>query len=247
MRVSLITVVFNCQDFIEQCIQSVLGQAYPNLEYIVIDGLSSDNTGLIINRYAEQIDYYVSEPDRGMYDALNKGIAVATGELIGILNSDDYLVSPDVISDMVNFLISKQADAVYGNLNYVKRTDEGIIKRKWRSNPLNRKDLEFGWMPAHPTLFIKKSYFKNYGGYALNLGTAADYELILRFLYKHHLNAVFCDKLVVHMRTGGISNKNLKSLFHAVLNDYKAMVNNEIPFPLMALLFKKLRKLKQVL
>ncbi len=245
MRVSLITVVFNCQEFIEQCIQSVIGQRYPDLEYIVIDGFSSDNTGLIINKYVNRIAYYVSEPDRGMYDALNKGIAAATGELIGIVNSDDYLVSPNVISDMVNFLISKKADAVYGNLNYVKRTNEGIIKRKWRSNPLNRKDLELGWMPAHPTLLIKKAYFKDYGGYALNLGTAADYELILRFLYKHHLNAVFCDRLVIHMRMGGISNKNMKSLFSAVLNDYRAIVYNEIPFPILALLFKKLRKLRQ--
>lgn len=245
MKVTLITVVFNCQDFIEQCILSVIGQDYPHLEYIVIDGLSSDNTKDIINKYAGHIDYYLSEPDDGMYDALNKGIAAATGDLIGILNSDDYLVDRNIISQLVQLLISKDADAVYGNLNYVKRTDKDVIKRKWRSNPLNRKDFERGWMPAHPTLFIRKYFFQTYGGYALNLGTAADYELILRMFYKYQLNAVFLDKLVVHMRTGGMSNRNYKSLIRAALNDYRAMVCNDIPLPMLALMFKKVRKLKQ--
>jgi glycosyltransferase involved in cell wall biosynthesis len=247
MKVTLITVVFNCQDFIEQCILSVIGQDYPDLEYIVIDGLSSDNTRNIINRYAKHIDYYLSEPDHGMYDALNKGIAASTGDLIGVLNSDDYLVEQNIISQLVELLLAKDADAVYGNLNYVKRLDKDVIKRKWRSNHFNRKDFERGWMPAHPTLFIRKNYFQIYGGYALDLGTAADYELILRMLYKHQLNAVFLDKLVVHMRMGGISNKNFKSLYHAAVNDYRAMVYNQIPLPVLALLFKKFRKVKQLM
>jgi glycosyltransferase involved in cell wall biosynthesis len=247
MKVTLITVVYNCQDFIEHCILSVILQDYPDLEYIVIDGSSSDDTGNIINRYIDHIDYYLSEPDHGMYDALNKGIAASTGDLIGVLNSDDYLVEQSIISQLVGELLSHNADAVYGNLNYVKRTDKDVIKRKWRSNHFHRKDFERGWMPAHPTLFIRKQYFQSYGGYALHLGTAADYELILRMLYKHRLNAVFLDKLVVHMRTGGVSNKNYKSLYLAAINDYRAMVYNEIPLPMLALLGKKLRKLKQFL
>lgn len=245
MKVSLITVVFNCQDFIEQCILSVISQDYPQLEYIVIDGFSSDNTRQIINRYADHIDFYLSEPDNGMYDALNKGIAAATGDLIGVIHSDDYLVERNIISQMVEVLILSEADAVYGNLNYVKRSDQDVVMRKWRSNSFNRKHFERGWMPAHPTLFIRKSYYQIYGGYALHLGTAADYELILRMFYKHQLSAVFADKLVVHMRMGGISNKSCKSFMLAAFYDYRAMVCNEIPLPIIALLLKKFRKLTQ--
>ena len=245
MKVSLITVVFNCQDYIEQCIQSVLAQNYPELEYIIIDGQSSDRTPLIIKKYSSQLFYHISEPDAGMYDALNKGLAVATGDLIGIVNSDDYLVGPEVISDLVAYLVHHNADAVYGNLNYVKRTDPAVIKRRWRSNNLRRSGLRFGWMPAHPTLFIRKDFFQAYGGYSVQLGTAADYELILRFFYKHRLHAVFLDKLIVHMRTGGMSNRNLKAFFYAIGNDYRAMVRNELPLPVLALVCKKFRKLKQ--
>ncbi|GGC69858.1 glycosyl transferase [Pedobacter quisquiliarum] len=245
MKVSLITVVFNCEDYIEQCIQSVLAQDYGELEYIVIDGKSSDGTASIINRYTDRLSYYVSEPDSGMYDALNKGIAVATGELIGIVNADDYLVDTDVISAVADFLLQRNADAVYGNLNYVQRTKETVIKRSWRSNPPRRKDLRLGWMPAHPALFIKRSCFQRYGLYSLKLGTAADYELILRFFYKHHMHAVFLNKLIVHMRMGGMSNRNLRSLLNACANDYRAMVHNQLPAPVLALLCKKLRKLGQ--
>lgn len=245
MKVSLITVVFNCEDFIEQCIQSVLNQDYPKLEYIVIDGNSSDCTPSIIEKYQDQVSHYISEPDGGMYDALNKGIAWASGELVGIVNADDYLAGPTVISQIVHFLTMHNADAVYGNLNYVKRHDTGIINRKWRSNALSRRDLKLGWMPAHPTLFIRKTYFQLYGGYSVKLGTAADYDLVLRFFFKHRLSAVFLDQLIVHMRTGGISNRNLKSVVSAIKYDYRAMVHNQLPFPLLALVFKKLRKLKQ--
>jgi glycosyltransferase involved in cell wall biosynthesis len=245
MKVSLITVVFNCEDFIEQCIQSVLNQDYPKLEYIVIDGNSSDCTPSIIEKYQDQVSHYISEPDGGMYDALNKGIAWASGELVGIVNADDYLAGPTVISQIVHFLTMHNADAVYGNLNYVKRHDTGIINRKWRSNALSRRDLKLGWMPAHPTLFIRKTYFQRYGGYSVKLGTAADYDLVLRFFFKHRLSAVFLDQLIVHMRTGGISNRNLKSVVSAIKYDYRVMVHNQLPFPLLALVFKKLRKLKQ--
>jgi glycosyltransferase involved in cell wall biosynthesis len=246
LKVSIITVVFNCQEFIEQCIQSVIAQEYGDMEYIIIDGLSSDNTRLIINKYSDFIDCYLSEPDRGMYDALNKGIALATGDLIGILNADDFLVSPDIITKLVELITIAHADAVYGNLNYVSRNDANLIRRKWLSKPMLRRDFKLGWMPAHPTLFIKKEFYELYGGYALNLGTAADYDLILRFLYKNRLNAIYLNQLVVNMRVGGISNKNLESLLHALVNDYRAMIYNNVPLPVIALIFKKIRKLKQI-
>lgn len=245
MKVSLITVVFNCEDFIEQCILSVLAQDYQELEYIILDGKSTDRTPLIIKKYEDQVSHYVSEPDTGMYHALNKGIAWASGELVGVLNADDYLAGPTVISQMVLFLSRHNADAVYGNLNYVNRHDTRIINRKWRSNALSRLDLKLGWMPAHPTLFIRKIYFMRYGGYSLRFGTAADYDLVLRFFFKHRLRALFLDQLIVHMRTGGMSNRNVRGVLSAIGNDYRAMVYNQLPFPAAALVFKKLRKLKQ--
>ena len=245
MKVSLITVVFNCEDYIEQCIQSVLAQDYLELEYIIIDGRSSDGTRSIIERYTQQLSYYVPEPDYGMYDALNKGIAAATGELIGIVNADDYLIDINIISTVAAYLIRHNADAVYGNLNYVERLKPTVVKRSWRSDTASRTDLRLGWMPAHPTLFIKKVCFQKYGYYSLKHGTAADYELVLRFFFKHHLHAVFLNKLIVHMRTGGVSNRNLKGLVSACANDYKAMVHNQLPAPILALVCKKLRKLGQ--
>ena len=245
MKVSIVTAVYNAQEYIEDCIRSVISQEDVEVEYIVIDGNSTDNTVDIIKKYASQIDVLRSEPDQGMYDALNKGIALATGDIIGILNSDDLFANTDILVHVVQYIQSRQADAVFGNLNYVKRDDIAQITRKWISNPFNSRDFETGWMPAHPTLFIKKSCFEQFGGYSLDYGTASDYELMLRFLYKHQIKAVFIDKLLVNMRTGGLSNGSFRKLYFAFINDYKAIVNTGFRFPLFILFCKKIRKLTQ--
>lgn len=245
MKVTIITVVFNCGSYIEDCIRSVISQQYTDIEYIVIDGFSTDGTFDIVNRYQAHISHCISEPDEGMYHALNKGISMATGELVGILNADDFLQDSQVVTELVRCVRENDCDAVYGNLHYVKRRDPTIISRKWISKSAVLRDFEKGWMPAHPTLFIKRIYFDLYGNYAVNLGTAADYELILRFLYTHRLKAVFLDKLMVNMRTGGLSNGSLLNLYHALRYDYKAMRFHQIPSPIIAITFKKIRKLRQ--
>ena len=247
MKISIITAVYNAQEHIEDCIRSVISQNYIDIEHIIIDGNSSDNTLNIVNKYANKIQVIRSEPDQGMYDALNKGIAHATGDLIGILNSDDLFADPDALVHVVHCVQSQSCEAVFGNLNYVKRSQPQQITRRWVSNPFNRSDFRTGWMPAHPTLFIKKHCFEQFGGYSLNYGTAADYELMLRFFYKHRLKAVFLDRLLVNMRTGGLSNGSFRKLYFASINDYKAIVNNDFTFPLFILFCKKLRKITQYL
>ncbi len=246
MRVSIITVVYNGEKYIDDCLSSVMMQDYENIEYIVIDGGSTDKTLAIVDRYKDRIAHLVSEKDKGMYDALNKGIALASGSVVGILNADDMLADSRVISKMVSCLSASGADGAYGNLNYVHPETRKLI-RKWRSKPFAKRDIQLGWMPAHPTLYLKRELFERYGGYSLDFGTAADYELMLRFLYRHGVKAVFLDELMVNMRAGGMSNASMGHRYHALVNDYRALRANKIPFSLLTLVLKKLRKISQFL
>jgi len=245
MKVSIVTVVFNCFGFIKPCIESVVSQDYPDIEYIMIDGGSVDGTVSVIKKYINNIDYFISDQDLGMYDALNKGIGMATGDLIGVLNADDCLASVDVISSVVNCFKDKGCDAVYGNLKFIKRSKDCSTTREWKSRPYNLNDFLYGWMPPHPTLYIKRNILFTAGRYSLKFGTCADYDMILRLLYKNRVNAVFLDKLMVIMRKGGMSNGSVKKITSALVNDYRILVHNEIPNPFIALMLKKVRKLNQ--
>lgn len=247
MKVTIITVVYNGEKYIKDCIESVLAQDYEDLEYIVIDGASTDNTRSIIQSYKEQIHCFISEQDKGMYDALNKGIALATGDVIGILNADDMLAVPTIITDVAKCFTNRNIAGVYGNLNYVTADDPTHVIRKWKSGSYMKKDIELGWMPAHPTLYLKKELFELYGNYSLDFGTAADYELMIRFLYRYNVEAVHLDKLMVKMRIGGMSNSSLKQRYKALVNDYKAAKVNQLPFPFLTIFFKKTRKISQFL
>jgi glycosyltransferase len=245
MKVSIITAVYNSERYIQNCIESIVGQDYPNIEYIVIDGGSTDRTIEIVKGFDKHIHYFISEKDKGIYDALNKGIAVATGDVVGILHADDILASPTVISQIVSAFESSKADAVYGHLNYVHREETSKVQRRWIAKPYTLKSLKMGWMPAHPTLYMRREFFEAYGNYSLNFGTAADYELILRFLFKHKIKAVCLPILMVNMRAGGVSNANFKQRYLALVNDYRALKTNGIPFALITLLFKKVTKFSQ--
>lgn len=247
MKVSIITVVFNGEKYIQDCIRSVLAQDYSNIEYIIIDGASTDHTLSIINTYKDQIHHLISEKDQGIYDALNKGISLAGGDIIGILNADDMLASSTVVSNIVTKFAEESVDGVYGNLNYIDANHPQNIIRNWISKQHQIKDFNKGWMPAHPTLYLKKSLFKNYGSYSLNYGTAGDYELMLRFLYRYQIKAVFLDQLIVNMRMGGMSNASIKQRYLAFINDYRAAKNNQIVFPLCAIILKKMVKIGQFL
>ena len=243
IRVSLITVTYNAESTIERCIRSVIAQNYQNIEYIVIDGASTDSTIQIINRYAQNIKIVISEPDKGMYDALNKGIKLATGDIVGILNADDYFASDDILTDVATVFMHSNTDVLYGNLDFVD-VNETII-RKWRTRAYKRGNFDWGWMPAHPTFYCRKSLFNSFGVYSLEHGTAADYELMLRFMHKTEVNAYFLDKVMVKMQCGGMSNKNPVSRIKAWRFDLKAMRKNGIKFPLIALIMKPLRKMGQ--
>jgi len=245
LKITIITVVYNGEKYIADCIESVLAQTYSDIEYILIDGNSTDNTYRIAQQYKDRLSILLSEPDKGMYDALNKGIALATGKVIGILNADDMLANDQVITEVAKKFEAAKVDALYGDLNYISPDNATRILRKWRSSKAKPVDLALGWMPAHPTLYVRSTLFNTLGGYQLNYGSAADYELMLRFLYKHRVSSAHLPMLMVNMRNGGMSNQSLKHRYLAMQNDYAALKHNQIPLPLVALLLKKLRKIKQ--
>ena len=245
MKVSLVTVVLNCSDYIEDCMKSVIGQDYHNIEYIIIDGGSTDGTIPLIKKYGHKIDYFLSEKDAGMYDALNKGLAVATGDLVGVLNADDLFAASDTISSVVNCFRQNDCDIVYGNLNFISRVDFTKVTRRWRSKPYKLKSVKTGWMPAHPTMYIKRKVITDEGGYSLDFGSCADYELIIRILQNKNFQAVFLDKLLILMRDGGMSNGSLRKVYRTMVNDYRVLAHNKIPNPLLVMVLKKLRKLNQ--
>ncbi|MBT2562826.1 glycosyltransferase [Pedobacter sp. ISL-68] len=245
MKISLITVVYNGETFLQECFNSVIAQTYADIEYLVIDGGSTDRTLNIIQENQSHIGYFVSEKDKGLYDAINKGIRRATGEVIGILNADDLFAHPDVLTSVAKtFIDQPKIDGLYGDLNYIHPKTHKII-RTWKSQQNTFQDLKKGWMPAHPTLYLKRSLFQKNGDYALDLGTAADYELILRYFYTHKIEAVYLPILMVNMRTGGVSNQSLRSRVSAFVNDYKALKRNSVPHPLWVVIRKKLSKLSQ--
>lgn len=243
MKVSIITVVYNGEATIRDCIESVLNQTYPDLEYIIVDGSSSDNTIEIVRSYGSKIAKFISEKDRGIYDAMNKGIALATGQLIGILNADDFYAHSKVIAQVVNTL--NTADAVYGDLVYVDSKNTSKIKRYWKSGTYHQKKFLYGWMPPHPTFFLKKTSYEQFGGYRLDLGTAADYELMLRMLYVHRLNINYLSDIITIMRSGGASNKAVENRVKANQSDRLAWKINQVRPYWFTLWLKPVRKVLQ--
>jgi glycosyltransferase involved in cell wall biosynthesis len=245
IKVTLITVTLNSQKFLEDSIQSVMAQDYKNIEHIVIDGQSTDGTLAIINKYNDHIARWVSEKDYSMYDAINKGMRMATGDIIGTLNSDDMLASADVISNIVESFESKKVDAVYGDLVYVDPEDTTRVMRKWKGGEFNRNKFRFGWMPAHPTFYFKRSLLETCGYYETHFFTSADYEFMTRYLYYYKVSAAYVPKLIVKMRNGGMSNGNILRRLRANRRDYLAMKKNRVPLPIIVAFLKPLIKLHQ--
>lgn len=247
MKVSIITVCYNSEKTLKDTIDSVLEQDYDDIEYIIIDGKSTDGTIGLIESYDSQIDQFISEKDKGMYDALNKGIKMANGELIGILNSDDFYIDKKVISDLVKQIKSDDADALYADLYYVDAKDSSIVKRYWKSGTYKAGKFLKGWMPPHPTFFIKKWAYEKYGGFNLSLKSAADYELMLRMIHKEKVKLSYLPRVIVKMRIGGMSNSSIVNRLKANKEDQKAWKINELkPHPL-TFLFKPMRKVFQFL
>jgi glycosyltransferase involved in cell wall biosynthesis len=245
MKVTIITVTYNSAKYLEDCICSVINQNYGDIEHIIIDGGSTDETLSIIKQYETHIAKWISEKDNGMYDAINKGMKMATGNVIGLLNSDDILASEDVIINIVAAFKKHNVDSVYGDLTYVDQKNTEKILRFWKGGKYNRQRFLYGWMPAHPTFYIRKEIVDELGGYESHYFTAADYEFMTRYLYRYRISAFYLQKLIVKMRNGGVSNGSLSRRLKANRRDYLAMRRNQIPFPFIASVLKPLIKLHQ--
>ena len=243
LKISIVTVVYNAQNTIERCISSVLGQSFKNIEYIIVDGGSTDNTVEKINRYKGNIDFFISEHDSGVYDAMNKGIALATGDIVGTINADDFFADDDVLYNIATVFAEKNTDILYGDLDYIDPNDK--IIRKWRSGKYKEGICNWGWMPPHPTFYCRRILFETLGLYKLDYGSAADYELMLRFIHLNNTRVYYLNKVMIKMVIGGMSNKSLNNRVQALRFDLKAMNNNNIYWPIATILFKPLRKIAQ--
>lgn len=244
MFVSIITATYNSAATLQDCLQSVASQTHPSIEHLIIDGASKDETVAVANAFPH-ISTIVSERDGGIYDAMNKGIALAKGEIIGILNSDDFYVDEHVIADVINLFQSNECDIVYADLQYVDRLDTQKVVRTWKSGLMHAKSFLFGWMPPHPTLFVRRNVYERFGAFNIDLKSAADYEFMLRVLHKEQCTVAYLPKTIVKMRDGGQSNQSLKHRIFANREDKKAWLLNGLQPYFFTLVLKPARKLFQ--
>lgn len=245
MKVSIITISYNSAETIQDTIESVLAQEYADIEYIIVDGASSDGTMEIINNYQNRVAQVISESDNGIYDAMNKGLKLATGELIGILNSDDVYKDSKVISDVVSTVQDSNSDALYADLVYSDRNDLTRVKRYWRSGQFRKNSFKWGWMPPHPTFFVKRSVYERYGYFNTSLKNSADYEIMLRFLFKEGISVCYLDRVITIMRMGGQSNASVKNRVDANKEDRMAWKLNGLKPNPVTFYLKPLRKVGQ--
>jgi len=247
MKISVITVTFNSDKTLKDTIESVLKQTYKDIEYIIIDGLSSDKTVDIIRQYEPKFKNclkWISEKDKGLYDAMNKGFRMATGDVIGIINSDDLFADDTAIEKMMNCFESHlTADAVYTNLYYVSQNDTSKIVRHWVCG--KQRSFKYGWHPAHPTFYVRKEIYQKYGLFDLNFEFAADFELMLRLIEKHNIKLVYLKESLVKMRLGGKTSKNLTNIKKGNIECYHAFKKNGIHVNFLYPFFRLLPKLKQ--
>lgn len=216
MKISIITVSYNSSATIRDSINSILAQDHPDIEYIVVDGNSTDNTLEIVKSFGHQIKW-ISEPDNGIYDAMNKGLKIATGDVVGILNSDDFYSTNQIVSQVAAEFSDPSIDVVFGDLVFVDPQNLNKTVRKYSSAKWNPDRFAWGFMPAHPSVFIRGKYYEQFGLFKTDYKIAADYELLIRFLYVHKLKYRYLPHTMVKMRTGGVSSKNLMS--NVVLNN----------------------------
>lgn len=245
MKVTIITVVLDNMAFIEDAINSVVNQSHANLQYIIIDGGSNDGSLDIIKSFGDKIAIVVSEPDEGIYDAMNKGLALANGDLVGFLNADDFYAHQQVLQHVADKFETNNCDVLYADLDYVSRADKNKIVRKWRSGSYKKDRFLSGWMPPHPTFFARKEVYQELGGFNKKLNMAADYELMLRFCYFNDLNVAYLPEVIIKMRLGGQSNRSLKNRIKANIQDRNAWVMNGVKPKWYTLLLKPLSKIIQ--
>ena len=244
MKISVITAVYNRADFIAQAVQSVQSQAWRNVEHVVIDGGSTDDTLQVLQSCLNSLAVWVSEPDKGIYDALNKGLALATGDVIGLMHSDDFFADDRVLERVAAAFADPLVDAVYGDLDYVAKDDTSRVIRRWRSGEYVATRLTRGWMPPHPTLYLRRSVIERWGGYDTSYQIAADYDAILRYFGQGRVRVVYIPHVLVKMRVGGESNRSLARIWLKSREDYMALRRNGVG-GVGALILKNLSKLGQ--
>lgn len=240
MKISIITVTYNSAATVKDTLESVKKQDYPDIEHILIDGASKDETVSIIKSYPNV--KWISEKDNGLYDAINKGIQMATGDVIGILNSDDFFPDKGVVSAIADEFMQSNIDAVFGNIAFVRPDNLQKIVRLYSSKRFTPKKFAYGYMPAHPSFYVKKSCYDQFGLYQLDYEIAADYELVMRFIYKNNINYQYIDKILVYMRTGGVSNKNWLSRYTLNKEIIKACEENGVKTNMATLSLKYFSK-----
>ena len=268
MKISVITVTKNNKNGLIAAIESVKSQSYQNIEHVIVDGNSTDGTleilrqaisgknlsnnlSLITNHYSL---ITISEEDNGIYDAINKGIALSTGEVVGFLHSDDLFYNGTVLESIMEKMEKEKTDSVYGDLVYVNADNTDNVLRYWKAAESSKiqhgqegmeKSIRQGWMPPHPTLFVKKTIYEKHGLYDTSLKISSDYEMILRLFWKNKISSAYLPKIITKMRWGGASNKNFSNLVMKSKEDYIAMKKNDLPLRIFALVFKNIRKIPQ--
>jgi len=248
LKISIITITYNSAATVEDTIKSVVSQDFPDIEYLIIDGLSKDNTISIVNNYTRHIDKIISEKDKGLYDALNKGIQNATGDVVGMLHSDDVYADNQVISKIARqFAMDPEVEGVYADLVFVDRNDTNKVLRTWKAGNYEPGSFVKGWMPPHPTFFVKKSVYDRLGGFNLDLKLSADYELMLRLIHKNNIKISYLPETIVKMRMGGISNTSFFVKLKANMEDKLAWQLNDLKPGLFTTFRKPLKKIMQYL
>lgn len=238
MKISIVTVVWNNKKTIKDAIESVLNQTYKEIEYIIIDGASTDGTIEIVQSYGDNISKFVSEPDSGLYDAMNKGISLATGDVVGILNSDDFYIDDKIIERVVKEFEKKQCDSVYADLVYVKPENLEKTVRYYDSSYFNPSKFAYGLMPAHPTFFVKRKMYEKYGVFRTDLKIGADFDILARFLYTHKTSYSYMKDVLVKMRVGGVSTGGFKANWLIVREQLQVCRDNNIDTNIFKILSK---------
>lgn len=240
MIISIVTVCYNSANTIEQTLRSVIGQDHPNIEYIVIDGGSTDGTQEIIERFKRGIALYISEPDQGIYDAMNKGIQRATGDVVGLLNADDLYANSSVLSKVAKAFEDVTVEACYGDLIYFADREPGRVVRYWKAGEFKQGLFSKGWNPPHPTFFVRRAHYQRLGVFDTAYAMGNDVELMMRFLEKHRLKTAYIPELLVKMRLGGVSNRAFKNIFVQNKNIIQAAKNLDLPFSIWKFIAGKL-------
>ena len=244
LQISIITATYNSSKTILDTVKSLEMQSYQNIEYIIVDGASSDNTLEVISNHCTRVSKVISEPDNGIYDALNKGIDAATGDIVGFLHSDDLFAYRDAIKDIVSTIENRGTDAVHADLEYVEKDDINKRIRLWKSSTYLTKKLKRGWMPAHPTFYMKREKYVQYGAFDPSYKIAADYDSLLRYFGVHRITSAYLPQVVIKMRVGGASNRSLKNLLQKTKEDIRALKSNGLSWP-YAIVIKNISKIPQ--